>query len=195
MIASNRISEDYKDESWLRDAYITKELSRKDIGNMCGVHEKTVSYYTLKFSIPSRRGPDRATNRLRERWSESRKGRPTWNAGLAGNYAGWAKHGIEAPGYKGGTASNKGYTKILSLDHPHRDKNNYVFEHRLVCEELLGRYLTSEEVVHHRDKNPLNNSPENLFIFYGHGSHFAFHHAQIKQPNLTEEEFCRGEDY
>jgi len=114
---------------------------------------------------------------------------------MAGNYGRWAKHGEEAPGYRGGTAYNRGYRKILSLEHPYRDKNGYVFEHRLVCEQLLGRYLTEDEIVHHRDGNPLNNEPGNLFIFYGHATHRTFHAAKNHQPELTEEEFCRGEDY
>lgn len=194
LVAVHRTSEQYKDYEWLRRMYIDEEYSRKEIGDMCGVDENTVRYWTNKYEIPSRTGPSRATSRLRERWSDSRRGRPTWNAGMAGNYGKWAKRGEKAPGYRGGTAENKGYIKILSPNHPFRDKNGYVFEHRLVCEQLLGRYLTTDEIVHHRDSNPKNNAPENLFIFYGHATHYAFHHAKRRQPNLTEEEFCRGED-
>ena len=34
--------------------------------------------------------------------------------------------------------------------------------HRLIVEEREGRRLSSNEVVHHVDRNPLNNDPDNL---------------------------------
>lgn len=37
-----------------------------------------------------------------------------------------------------------------------------VYEHRLVMEKMIGRELKSNEIVHHIDKNTLNNVPENL---------------------------------
>jgi hypothetical protein len=37
-------------------------------------------------------------------------------------------------------------------------------QHRRVMEEVLGRPLTSEEIVHHRDGNKLNNDPTNLAV-------------------------------
>lgn len=35
-------------------------------------------------------------------------------------------------------------------------------EHRLVMEKSIGRFLNENEVVHHIDENPRNNSIENL---------------------------------
>ena len=43
-------------------------------------------------------------------------------------------------------------------------KRNGKHEHRLVVEEMLGRELTSEEIVHHIDGNKRNNSPDNLKV-------------------------------
>ena len=37
-------------------------------------------------------------------------------------------------------------------------------EHRKIMRMKLGRELTSDEVVHHIDGNPLNNKPSNLMI-------------------------------
>jgi hypothetical protein len=187
----------YKDADWLRDKYEKDRLSKLDIAKLCGVSEGTIRYYISKFNITSRNGKDKITSNSIQKMSDFRRGKPTWNSGLAGKYQKWTKKGVEAPGYKGGVCVNNtrgGYKKILSSNHPNADANGYVFEHRLVCEKLLGRYLTQDEIVHHRDKNPLNNTPENLFIFYGHDAHISFHMAQRRDMSLTEEEFCRGED-
>lgn len=40
--------------------------------------------------------------------------------------------------------------------------NKYLYEHRIVMEEFLNRKLKKDEVVHHKDKNKLNNCIENL---------------------------------
>lgn len=35
-------------------------------------------------------------------------------------------------------------------------------EHRIVMEQMIGRSLTSDDIVHHRDGTKRNNAPENL---------------------------------
>jgi predicted DNA-binding protein YlxM (UPF0122 family) len=194
--ANNRVSEDYKSELWLRNKYYEDELSMKEIADLCGVHECTVRHFMNKFSIKRRSGSSKLTKAFRERMSERLKGKPTWNHDMAGKYHKWTKRGSDAPGYKDGTTiyASRGYRMILKPEHPNTNANGYVFEHRLVCEELLGRYLTADEIVHHRDANRLNNDPSNLFIFYGHDIHFAFHKAKLRDTSLTEEEYCRGDD-
>ena len=37
-------------------------------------------------------------------------------------------------------------------------------EHRSVMESILGRSLSSDEIVHHKDNNPRNNDPTNLEV-------------------------------
>lgn len=60
--------------------------------------------------------------------------------------------------------TEKGYIFIKQPNHPLADVRGYVAEHRLVAEAALGRPLRDDEVVHHRDHNPANNSPENLEV-------------------------------
>lgn len=40
-----------------------------------------------------------------------------------------------------------GYIYVWEPDHPHARRYGWVFEHRLVMEKVLGRYLTQEEEV------------------------------------------------
>ena len=57
-------------------------------------------------------------------------------------------------------------------------------EHRLVAEEILGRSLTKEEVIHHIDHDRQNNKPENLALFESQKAHSHFH-TQLKQFGET----------
>lgn len=48
-------------------------------------------------------------------------------------------------------------------------------EHRAAAERMLGRPLTSEEVVHHVDGNKRNNAPDNLMVLPSQSAHAALH--------------------
>jgi hypothetical protein len=87
-------------------------------------------------------------------------------------------HGKRNPNWRGGPLSriiHNGYVKLYRPDHLYADCRGYVFEHRLVMEERLGRYLLKEEVVHHNDYNRQNNAIENLRLFSSQKVHIAFH--------------------
>lgn len=61
--------------------------------------------------------------------------------------------------------NNRGYVKILCPDHPAAPRDGYIYEHRLVMEEKLGRYLTSKENVHHLNGIKSDNHPDNLELW------------------------------
>jgi hypothetical protein len=68
--------------------------------------------------------------------------------------------------WKGGRTRHKaGYLMIWAPDHPRAGKSQYVFEHIIVMEQLLGRYMLPEESVHHRNGVKDDNRPENLELW------------------------------
>ena len=80
--------------------------------------------------------------------------------------------------WRGGKKLNpKGYLRLKARDHPHSDNSGYVYEHRLVMEKKLGRYLQPDEVVHHIDENPANNDLSNLKLFSNNEEHLHHHRA------------------
>jgi len=77
--------------------------------------------------------------------------------------------------FKGGRIKHgDGYILIYAPTHPAAN-HRYVFEHRLVMEKTLGRYLTREEIVHHIDGDKANNVPENLMLFPNESTHQYYH--------------------
>lgn len=68
-----------------------------------------------------------------------------------------------------------GYMSVYMPDHPHANKDGYIMEHRLVMEKILGRYLESNEVVHHINSKRNDNQPENLMLFSSLSDHRKYH--------------------
>lgn len=94
--------------------------------------------------------------------------------GVTKEFVTW-KTGEDHYAWKGRLIDKDGYVLIHCKGHPNRRKHtNYVFEHRLVMEKMIGRYLKPTEVVHHKDGNKQNNSPENLQLFSENSEHLAF---------------------
>lgn len=75
------------------------------------------------------------------------------------------------------TSISNGYVLIHIPNHPNCDLNGCVREHRLIMEEQIGRYLLPDEHVHHKDRNTLNNDPDNLELLTK-SEHARLHKAE-----------------
>ena len=86
------------------------------------------------------------------------QGNVPWNKGYRGYSVKKDIIGSRNPNYKGGRSiTYEGYAYI-------RVNGKRKLEHRHVMEQILGRALRRNEIVHHIDGDKLNNNPVNLFV-------------------------------
>ncbi|HRG38019.1 MAG TPA: HNH endonuclease signature motif containing protein [Bacteroidia bacterium] len=98
----------------------------------------------------------------------------------------YAKNRAKRGAYKRKVIISK-YYYIYTPNHPHAigTKKLYVAEHRLVMEKHLGRFLTKDEVVHHKDEDTLNNNIENLQLMSA-SEHIKIHKLNSKRKNNVQ---------
>lgn len=74
--------------------------------------------------------------------------------------------GSNHPRWNGGTWKHiDGYVAVkVPKGHHLRMANGYAYQHQLVAEEMLGRPLTDNEAVHHKNGIKDDNRPENLEV-------------------------------
>jgi len=87
----------------------------------------------------------------------------------------------------------EGYILEKCPDHPQADHLGYVRQHRLVMEKVLGRYLTPEEVVDHKDRDTSYNDPGNLELYASNADHLAATLAGRRKLPPEERERLRRE--
>jgi hypothetical protein len=73
-----------------------------------------------------------------------------------------------------------GYWYIMKPRHPKAMKKGYVAEHRLMGEQIIGRYLLDDEVVHHKNDIKTDNRFENLQVMTI-SEHMSFHSNNKKR--------------
>lgn len=87
--------------------------------------------------------------------------------------------GKNHPNWNDGKMTTKnGYVQIMNKNHPFQSRG-YVYEHRLVMEKNIGRYLKSTEHVHHINGIKNDNRIENLMLFKNNSEHIKFHKGKI----------------
>lgn len=144
-------------KKYLEDLYLNKKYSINKISDIIGVTQSAVRKYFKKYDIVLLN--QKESNKI----FNSGVNNPRWNGGKI--------------------ISSHGYIAIHMPKHPYADKRGYVYEHRLVVEEHIGRYLSPEEVVHHKDLNKTNNDISNLQIL-SNSEHRKIH-ALLKKKEVV----------
>ena len=77
-----------------------------------------------------------------------------------------------------------------------RFKDSDIPVHRWVAEKKLGRELRPGEVVHHKDRDKLNNDPSNLWVFGSQEEHDRVHEEDALRhgERASYQGFRRSED-
>lgn len=173
----------------LIDLYLVKQHTYKEICEITKVKSlKTVAKYLKSYGIPARNYNEIVHNKTLNGLSEGE-----FKQYLINNYPQksamtlakefnvspsiirkyLAKFGVKtlpqketSAFYSKGkkqTKTQNGYIMKYVPNHPNNIEG-YVYEHRLVMEKYLGRYLLKNEIVHHKNEIKTDNSLENLEI-------------------------------
>jgi hypothetical protein len=96
------------------------------------------------------------------------------------------RSGANHRSWKGGRhIDREGYIKVYQPGHPRarRPRHQYVYEHILVMEKHVGRYITREESIHHKNGIKSDNRIENLQLMTP-SEHTRYHHTGKKLVDM-----------
>ncbi len=160
--------------------------SRLEVTNRCFADNRNVPFY-LEDKMPTGIYPRTEKHRLQsiKNLKDGMFGKH--RSEITKQKISKAMRGENHYNWKGGKIKDSnGYILIKCRNHPHKNGWGYVREQRLVMEKYLGRYLKSEEVVHHINKNITDNRIENLKLFANQSEHYNLGHPRfIRLPKIT----------
>lgn len=96
--------------------------------------------------------------------------------------------------WKGGRHKLKiGYVMVKAYDHPKAYRNE-VYEHILVAEKKIGRYLKKGENVHHINGIKDDNRPKNLIVCKTWAEHRKYHRLKTWSKKYNSCWLCNKTD-
>lgn len=90
------------------------------------------------------------------------------------------KIGLDIHNVIGRKINNQGYVLLKIPTHPYSMSNGYIFEHRVVFEIIIGKYLGNDVVIHHLNEVKNDNRFGNLSLME-RGEHTRKHHLGSKR--------------
>lgn len=150
---------------FLHQLYWEEGCSQREICNRLNIATSYMSRLFKRYNIPKR---------------------PTghWNIN-SGKVIGTAKIENDVHNITGRWKKN-GYVMLVIKTHPHScETHGVIFEHRVVVEESLGRYLTEDEIIHHKNEIKDDNRLENLEVT-NRAKHTIYHHVGVKRSEETK---------
>lgn len=146
------------DKEWLRQKYIDERLSITQVADLVGTTRGNVRSHLKCAGIPVRSYKEGITARFPQ-----------------------GRLGERANNWRGGRRKlPRGYISVYAPDHPCCSQVGYVMEHRVVMEKSIGRLLTRDEVIHHKNGVKDDNRLENLELLRGRGEHSRQHFNDVK---------------
>ena len=151
----------------LEKLYVQEEKTMKECSEILNISVGSIYNYIKKYNIKSRIA---MTEKTRQKISDALIGRPSSRKGYKLSESTKRKISEANKGkfYKsskyGGHRKQRtdGYICVYLTPHQRSTKDGYVMEHILVMEEKIGRYITRDEVVHHKNHIRNDNRLENL---------------------------------
>ena len=167
----------------LHRKYILEDKSASQVGEELGINRKTIDRYLRYYRIKVKSRKEIMKSRWKYYSEEERKEKTKHLKPIKKRQ--FVKDKVY--GWKGGKTRKKdGYILVRGYGHPNTMSNGYVFEHRLIASQKLGRPLEKFEHVHHLNGIKDDNRPENLEIING-STHNLITRLQLKVRELEKE--------
>lgn len=173
--AGSRDDACYKDEDWLRDHYVNKDLTAEETSEKAGCSMSTILNWLKKFEMGTRdvgggdpnavhKDPNWLYEMYHERNLDTHEIAELANSDPATIRHHMDNHGIEriSNGPKVSEPHLKSYHGYEVLRHSYQGENHRVYHHRLLAVAKHGFNAVIDSDVHHRNHIKWDNRPENI---------------------------------
>jgi hypothetical protein len=140
-----------QNKKWLENQFKTKTM--REVATEVGCSYSAVHYMSVEhgITVPQRRKYHVSVDKSAISKRAYEKKYPN------------GRHGEQSGNWRGGIRQVGGYVRIYMPNHPNAVQGS-VFEHTLIAEKSIGRYIQSDEIVHHINGKKNDNRPENLEV-------------------------------